>query len=208
MITTFYTLYPLLGPQGSRSVCLGTFSWAVFGWTGWEKQQTTTPNKTLSREWGQWKWTTWKDVTSFKDLVLQTTLWEELPGKSSQGPTEVCAEWVSASAWLSAGGATFLSFQSLANSYSVGHEKWRLHKVERKCIVSITHYILPCSGDNISYPIKRIIYIIDYAEQERYNVSLKELSLHCKKCCLSHSSLTGESVFISKSTQPLNDDLE
>lgn len=39
MITTLYALYSLLDPQGFHSVCLGTFSLAAFGWTGWEKQQ-------------------------------------------------------------------------------------------------------------------------------------------------------------------------
>lgn len=102
--------------------------------------------------------------------------WGERPGLTGK----VFAEYVSGSAWPSAEGATLLPFHSPAHSSSVDNEKWHLHKVERKSIVSITHYALHCSGDNISSPIKRIISITYCAWQKSCNVSLKELSPHDK----------------------------
>lgn len=47
-------LYPLLGPQGSRSVCLGTFS-SAGPWSD-SMGETTTARKTLGREGGQPEW--------------------------------------------------------------------------------------------------------------------------------------------------------
>lgn len=130
-------------------------------------------------------------------------------GRPPRAPTEVLAECVSGNAWPTAGGATLLSFQSLASFQLVGNEKWHLHKVERKSIVSTTHYTLH---------LLRRQHFISYKKNYLYNLLCVAEKLQCvfkravstlqEPLCLFHSPMTELSVFISKSTQPLNDDLE
>lgn len=118
MITTLYTLYPLLGPQGSHSVCLGTFSLAAFGGTGWEKHHhhPQNPQQRVRAE----EMDNLQRCTSFKSAVLQTLLWGKLSGEASQGSHGGLCWVCGRSAWPSAGGATPFSFQSLASSQLSG----------------------------------------------------------------------------------------
>lgn len=169
-----HALYSLLGPQGSRSVCLGTFSLAAFRWTGWENNPQNPQQSVRAVEMDELK--------GFN--ILQGlgpagfTAGKFLLGETSSDLMEGCAVCVSTSAGPALGGVSLLSLQSLASSHSVGNEKWHLHKVESKSIVSITHYALHCSGD-ISYPI-RIICMTYCAQPKSYNVSLKEMSQYCQ----------------------------
>lgn len=73
-----HALYPLQGPQGSRSVCLGTFSLAG-PWSD-SMGETTTAHKTLSREQRAAEMDGLKGCVSFKGLALPASLWEATGG--------------------------------------------------------------------------------------------------------------------------------
>lgn len=96
MITRLNALYPLLGPQGSRSVCLGTFSLAAFGGSGWEKQHHHPQNPQQRMRAGE------RDKLQGCNILQESGAPKlavgKLSGEASQVPTEVFAECVLGSA--------------------------------------------------------------------------------------------------------------
>lgn len=85
MITTLYALYPLLGPQGSHSVCLGTFSLAAFGWTGWEKDNNYHPQNPQQRMRAV-ETDNLQGCTILQKCGAPNFTVERLPGETSWGP--------------------------------------------------------------------------------------------------------------------------
>lgn len=97
MITRLYALYPLLGPQGSRSVCLGTFSLAAFGGSGWEKHHHHPQNPQQRMRAGE------RDNLQGCNIIQERgapklDCGESCLGRPPKVPTEVFAECVLGSA--------------------------------------------------------------------------------------------------------------
>lgn len=107
MITTLCALYPLLGPQGSRSVCLGTFSLAAFGWTGWEKQlPPTKPSAENEGSGNGWPEKMWHPPRAWCSRLHGGGSRLERPPRALK---EVLAECMSKSAPPAGGRVTLLS---------------------------------------------------------------------------------------------------
>lgn len=186
MITTLCALYPLLGPQGSRSVCLGTFSLAAFGWTGWG----FTTHKTLSREWGQRKWVIWKDATSSKGSRCSRLHGGGVAWWDSKALKEVLAECMSRkcpTSWGTGNPALTLVSRKL---HSVGNRKIHLHKVVEK-----NH----CFYNTLGLALLRRQLLMSHKKNYLYNLLCMAEKLQCvfkrtvstlQKHCLSWSPLT------------------